>query len=355
MDAGPAGDLDGDGVPDLWVTSPYVGQGAGAAYLVPGTVRGVGAVEDSAVAILTGEAPNDTLGMRIVDLGDADGDGRDDVAVGAEGADRGGEDAGAEYVVTGELSGVRSVADADAILVGEAPGDRAGASTSPLVDLDGDGLVELGVNARGESTGAPGTGAFYVVASPLPADADLSVARLKLLGEGPDDNAGAHAAACDLDGDGELDLAVTAHEAGPGPETGRTYVFHGPIPEGVASMATADLIFQGDEDRSNVGQDVACADFDGDGLGDLAIGAEGDDNDWGGDYAGSVYVAYGRASADQPGDGDSPPPPADPRCGCAGPGDPGWLLALVTALGSRRASGGPGSGRRSRASRRRAR
>jgi hypothetical protein len=279
----------------VWVGAPGARDDAGLAYLVPGVTRGDVSLGAAAWLTIEGEAPGDRSSTSIASIGDFDGDGHNDVAISAGGNDRAGADGGAAYVLTHFAPGASSLADADAIVVGDGPSDRFGAAVVGLGDLDQDGLSEFGAHVLGDATNAPDAGALFVASAPLPALAAMAeVARTKLLGEDTGGYAGAHAATCDVDGDGWLDLAVSAHESGPpGPQSGRLYLVYGPIPTGDVSLADSDAIFAGREALSNVGQDVTCADIDFDGLGDLAIGAEADRNDFGGEKAGSVYVLLG--------------------------------------------------------------
>lgn len=327
MDVASAGDVDGDGGADVWIGAPYAAALAGTVFLVPGTVRGVHPIRGVALAEWQGTGAFDALGQRLSGIGDVDGDGIGEAAVGAESFDAAGVDAGAAFVLSGAERGVRSIADADATWLGEVPGDFAGASTPAIGDLDGDGYTDLAVGARGVSAGT-----LYLVYGPFPAEASLAEARTKLIGEADEDYAGAHATGCDLDGDGQRDLIVGAHGAGPGVEAGRVYVFYGAPADGELSVGTADAIFQG-EDPSKAGQDVSCADMDADGVDDLAFGAEGEPSIGGAPYAGAVHIAYGRSRTSDRAEEDTGVPEEAPGCACASDGPTGGGWALLTALG----------------------
>src|SRR6185436_13418728 len=114
----------------------------GAAYLVLGPVTGT---LDLALADakLVGEEPDDLAGHSVSDAGDVDGDGHDDLLVGALGNDEGGSTAGAAYLVVGPVTGTLDLSRADAKLVGEAPNDWCGISVSGAGDVDGDGHDDL--------------------------------------------------------------------------------------------------------------------------------------------------------------------------------------------------------------------
>ncbi|MDP2306509.1 MAG: MopE-related protein [Pseudomonadota bacterium] len=97
------GDFDGDGVTDLIVGASGDDEGgseAGAAYVVYGPIEASGSLAD-ADAKLVGEDAGDAAGAAVGRAGDIDGDGIDDLFVSAPGDDEGGSDAGAIYLFGG--------------------------------------------------------------------------------------------------------------------------------------------------------------------------------------------------------------------------------------------------------------
>lgn len=156
------GDIDGDGLSDVVVGSPFHDLGAddaGAVYLAlgPATVD-----MNAPDAKITGDGIGDHAGTSVAVLGDVDGDGFDDLAIGAPGRDEGGEDAGAAYVLFGPVFGAGSLADADVKLVGATAFDFAGQSVAPAGDFDADGYPDLVVGAPFHDGLAPSSGAAYV-------------------------------------------------------------------------------------------------------------------------------------------------------------------------------------------------
>ena len=111
---------------------------------------------------------SDKFGTSVSSLGDLDGDGVTDLAVGARGDDTGGSDRGAVYVLLMNSNGtVKSSQKIAQRHVGGGPtlanGDRFGVSVSSLGDLDGDGVTDLAVGAHLDDTGGSDRGAVHVL------------------------------------------------------------------------------------------------------------------------------------------------------------------------------------------------
>ncbi|HCP46583.1 MAG TPA: hypothetical protein DIU15_11095, partial [Deltaproteobacteria bacterium] len=143
-----AGDVNGDGTADLLIGAPGDGtawDGAGAAYLVYSPVSGTHTLGSTAGIRLTGEGYGDGLGTTVAGVGDVNGDGRDDFALGAPGSDRGGLDSGSVYLFTQPLTADTSVAEADAIIHGQYYNEQIGWTIAALGSVDGDALSDFGV------------------------------------------------------------------------------------------------------------------------------------------------------------------------------------------------------------------
>ncbi len=275
-----AGDVNGDGFIDLMVGAPNeeTNGGAGSAYVVLGPVTGDADLGDVALK-LTGEAENDSAGTAVAGAGDVDGDGLDDLLVGADGEDSAESDAGAAYLVFGSQLGsapdLQRLAAASAKLLGTSPSEKTGAAVASAGDVDGDGLADLLIGAWSADGEASNCGAAYFMLGPVSGELPLTAADATLLGEDTQDDAGqAVASAGDVDGDGLPDLLIGAPDAGEDDcEGGTAYLVLG-LPSGTVSLSEAEAVMFGETDGDQAGCAVAGAgDADGDGRDDVLVGA----------------------------------------------------------------------------------
>lgn len=210
--------------------------------------------------------------------------------------------ASTSVTVTGTLPTGGSLTTASYILRGQALYDYAGMSTAIVPDLDGDGLDEILVGARcmDRHDGDPyyeGL-AYLVLGSTLRATGSMSLssADYTFVADESDDHLGSSVAGLeDVDGDGVGDFVIGALQGSAGAK-GRAYIFSGANlgSRGSYSPSSADWIITGDNTRDYVGSTVASAgDIDGDGLTDIALGAWGYDAS-GFESAGAVMVFRGQ-------------------------------------------------------------
>ncbi len=222
--------------------------------------------------------------VAVVDL---DGDGSEDLLVGLTDYDApagGGEGGhGAIAVVQGPLDdGVVELESASSTLHRGLSGlDRLGSSIRVVGDIDGDSLddVLVGADQAGSTSGEDDPGEVYLVTNLVtggPGVHALSPYAV-LRGVSAGDQTGAQVAISDVDGDGFDDIWISAtHADDGGDDSGAVYLLLGPIDEGatIELADDADLVLAGEEGGEHFGQGLASVgDVDGDGMGDLLIGA----------------------------------------------------------------------------------
>ncbi|MBK9648383.1 MAG: FG-GAP repeat protein [Deltaproteobacteria bacterium] len=231
----------------------------------------------------SGGASRDYFGYAVSAGGDANGDGYDDLLVGAYGADTSTTGAGAAYLFYGPFTDgdAYDVSDADVTVLGQSASDNLGYALGFAADVNGDGADEVILTAYGNNDGATDAGAVYLLlGGALPSSMGVASADLTVLGVSTSDTLGYYLADAsgDLDGDGVVELVVGASGYDvPAIGAGGVFVFSADE-LGTTDADAAPWVFTGDASGSSqyVGYSaIVGRDLDGDGVGDAVIGAGG--------------------------------------------------------------------------------
>jgi len=290
------GDVNGDGVNDLFVGAPYNNAEPGVpgiAYLFFGQPSWYGADDtgDADVA-LQGETGHTLVGNAVAVVPDLNGDGYDELLVGGEDADDG---SGRAWLLYGHSMVWidENLEDADAIFDAD-DGSGWGAALGGCGDLDGDGRGELWIGSRGHGDGG-GVAVYFGTASLLSGTVDLPGDADTLFLGANDEEAAVLASPGDMDGDGSPEVAIGARSSDVmASDAGAVYLVTddpGAWPDEV-DLADAHSRLLGEVQGDWFGHGVAAGgDLDDDGLDDLLITAPY--NDQAGSASGKVYVVYG--------------------------------------------------------------
>ena len=301
-----AGDVNGNGYNDIIIGAPQADDevdndddtAVGETYLIYGGANfgesfDLNDLDVTNGVIISGINAGDLSGRSVSNAGDINGDGYDDIIIGAQGAN---DETGESYVIFGgpnlpariELS---TLGTNGFTISGVVPGGLSGRSVSNAGDINGDGYDDLIINAslapgiNGESE----AGQSYVLFGGPTFGEFLDLNELDgsngftLYGIGEGDRTGRSVSAGDVNGDGFDDILVGAPE-GDGPDgsrvnAGETYLIYG-------GDFTGDVTQLG-----GLGNDLLI----GTAEADVLIGGQGDDTLIGN---GGPDVLYGGAGND---------------------------------------------------------
>jgi hypothetical protein len=254
---GTAGDVNGDGYDEIIIGAYHYKEFTGRAYIYAGNAHGLGATP---VLTITGDRRNLYFGRSVAAAGDVNGDGYDDVIVAAPAYDNW---TGRVYVYAGSPGGLGDTPIFTAS--GEGPSNAFGRSVGTAGDVDADGYSDIVIGASGYGDFK---GRIYVYAGS--ADGLGAVPRFTATGEEVNGRFGySVGTAGDVNGDGYNDLIVGAD--GRSNNRGSVYVYAGGI-NGLS--ATPIFSASGEGEHSYFGSSVSTAgDANGDGYDDVVVGA----------------------------------------------------------------------------------
>jgi len=334
------GDVNGDGIPDLIIGAPDGASGNGVVYVVFGTKNGfpnplpLGNLNGSNGFSIVGANSGDLTGASVA-VGDINGDGVADIVIGAPGANSNGGDV---YVVFGGVAEKNGAPWPASVTLGTAFLNGGGTAVNGFAlkggsneqfgssvaagDVNGDGIADIIVGAPGANSNA---GYAYVIfggatphstsgswsATPTLANAawlntnigaGLPVNGTRFDGDAGGDKAGWSVAVGDANGDGIADIVIGAPAANSA--AGYTYLIYGhppsyvwPTADTVLSIGAGNWVdgikgerFDGVAGDAS-GTSVAVGDINGDGVGDVIIGAPATNS-----VPGSAYVIFGRGA-----------------------------------------------------------
>jgi Ca2+-binding RTX toxin-like protein len=234
-----AGDFNGDGYEDFIFTGPVtdaVNNGRGVTYLIFGKAGGIGAINLAALSASQGFAiygdPSGFTGDKGVDMvaaraGDVNGDGYDDIVIGAPRNSLEGNWAGRAYIVYGHSGGfgtldLGTMTAQQGATIFQSPyigsgsnGPFLGVSVAAVGDVNGDGYDDVIVGSENDGTGGDYAGAAYLLFGSSSGIGNMNVANgsptqlYKFTGTQPAGFAGHDVAGLgDINGDGIDDFAI---------------------------------------------------------------------------------------------------------------------------------------------------
>ncbi|MBD2155301.1 FG-GAP repeat protein [Leptolyngbya sp. FACHB-16] len=322
-----AGDVNGDGLGDIIIGAygaDTTAASAGRSYVIFGQREGFsGDLELSTLNgtngfVLNGIDADDFSGFSVSGAGDVNGDGLDDLFIGAYGANPNSSLVGQGYVVFGQQAGFGANLTFSALtgsngfrITGISPEDQAGYAVSQIGDVNNDGIDDLLIGAPSADPNGFSSGQAYVVfgrSGGFPANLGLSALNgstgFRINGLSEEGRLGsAVSGAGDFNGDGINDFMVGAPNADRNTTaSGRVYVVFGrsggfPATFNLSELnGTNGFVLNGAAGEDQVGAAISSAgDINDDGFDDLLIGAPGADPN--GLSSGRSYVVFGRTGS----------------------------------------------------------
>lgn len=264
----PLGDFDGDGIPDLVAGAPGGDDGfdnSGEVYLLmlnaDGTVKNYNKISNTSGNLSTGigSVLDDSyhFGTDIANMGDMDGNGTVDLAVGAYLADDGGQDRGAVVMLflnaDGTVKSHQKISEthgsfSEDVIDKLDNNDQFGFSLANMGDLDGNGTTDLAVGSLRDDDGGNDEGAVYILFletnGTVKTSQKISTTQGNFGADLDDEDLFSHGitAMGDLNNDGIMDLGVgAAYDDDGGQNPGAAYIL---FLDGAATTAVDPLLEQ---------------------------------------------------------------------------------------------------------------
>ena len=261
----------------------------------------------AADTIFQGEAALDRAGTSVAALGDVNGDGLPDFAIGAPLNSQAAYSAGKVYIYFGREAGWDPLVNlglSNASYLGELEMAWAGGAVSAAGDVNNDGYDDILIGAPHDNENGIEAGQVYLIFG-KPSDQwgmniSLAQADASFWGEAEGDNAGASVAGVgDVNDDGYDDILIGAPKNNPTgdlPSAGQVYLILGRETSSWMTdtlLSTADAFYHGENQQAQAGYSVAGAgDVDKDGKDDILVGAWLEKNSF--PNAGEAYLILSR-------------------------------------------------------------
>ncbi|MCB8944456.1 MAG: FG-GAP repeat protein [Ardenticatenaceae bacterium] len=283
--AASAGDVNGDGYDDVIVGAPRYDAGTYREGAAFVFYGSAGGISSLPDWHVGGGQTGARFGSAVASAGDINHDGFDDVLIGAHAYNDGQAKVGAVFVFLGAAGGLSVTADT--LLIGEEKEAEFGFSVASAGDVNGDEYDDVIVGARYADTGKTNGGAAYLYYG-----SESGLALLPgwtVLGGQEDAQLGtAVASAGDVDDDGCDDIVVGApYYDDVAANEGAAFVFRG-SPTGLGDVPHWQA--QGGQAEAGFGSAVAGAgDVNGDGFGELIVGAPRYSDAWSNEGAAFLF------------------------------------------------------------------
>lgn len=216
---------------------------------------------------ISGESPTDDVGGALASVGDLDGDGASELAVGAPGWTGGGA-SGAVGVFLSLPEVDASLSSADILVLAD-KGERCGHAIA-AGDVDGDGTPDLALACERATADQAGAGGIFLFLSPAPGVLSTSQAAVVVTEEEIDEVLAGTITMGDLDGDGLADLAAPRHAADR--TRSAVHLWSGGALDGQLSASDASRVWRDDAGASDAGLVRFGPDLTGDATPDLITG-----------------------------------------------------------------------------------